>query len=69
MQKESSSLEREREGISYVKPVDRFMPARNADTGLRSVGILFDREAEEPTQDSIKCIVSQSSDLSPQTKC
>jgi hypothetical protein len=54
---------------TYVKPVDRFIPARNADTGQRSVGMLIDLEAGKPTQDSIECIVSQSPDLSPQTKC
>ena len=64
-------------GISstYVNPVDRLMPARNAETvGRLSADVLSVKGSGEAgegrrrgghTQYSIKCIVSKSSELSP----
>ena len=63
-----SHEDRKAEMWTYVKPVERFMPARIVDTGWRSAGVLLESRAGERTQDSIECIVSQSSNLSPQTK-
>ena len=44
---------------TYVKPVERFIPARNADTSHKlAINPIRSRREKGHTEDSIKCIVS-----------
>ena len=69
-----------RENSTYVKPVERFMPARMVETRKRERGLVVEGRREEVeeekrggdfkvrTQDGVKAIVDDSSELSPETK-
>jgi hypothetical protein len=52
-------------GWTYVRPVDRFIPARMVETATKLAPVHNGEGHGLPTQDGIKSIVKDSSELSP----
>lgn len=61
----SPQIVRERE--LYVRPVDRFTPAKKADTSGSVSGVIF-MGGKRHTQDCVKGVVCQSSELVLESK-